>query len=267
MTHFPFPNKLFLFAPVQKRAVRIFSILTACMLVIVFKYWDTYGVNYDMFGFKLWPYYASTRWYRLILCGLTILFAAGIRPRVTGLILVLMLFPILFEPSRQQSRQVMLFTLFCLALLDGGKSSRELPIWPIRLIQIQLSVVYGINVLAKCTPEYLSGDVLIAMSKTLPQFIADMSDGFYHFWILSIPAHIAAKASVLVESFLSLGFWFYPIRWICAIVGIIFHFQLKTIIKIGMLDWVSMFLYLTFLMKFIVQLFEYNLKLMGCNSL
>jgi len=189
--------------------------------------------------------------YRWILLFLTIAFIAGMRPRLTGLVLVAMLYPILYEPTMMQSRQILLFTLLCLALLNGGKSARALPMWPIRLIQLQLSVIYGINALAKSSAEYLSGDVLVAMSITLPNFWVDMSDGFYHIAGFSIPVGLAAKASVLVEGFLALAFWHPLLRFVSAAVGILFHFQLKTMISIGMLDWTTMFLYLSFLMSFV----------------
>jgi len=242
--------KYFFFAPVQLRPVRIFSILTTCLVVINFKYWEPHSIDLHLFGFQLWQFYGSTYVYQGILVVLTFVFILGLRPRVTGLVLVAMLFPLVFEGATSQSRQILLFSLFCLVLLNGGKSLRDLPIWPIRLIQVQLCVVYGINALAKFHPEYLSGEVLVAMSMTLHNFLTDMSDGLYHIGALAIPAAIAAKASVFVESFLAFGFWHPSLRWVCAAVGIIFHLQLMSIIEIGMLDWVSMFLYLSFLLRF-----------------
>lgn len=250
MTNFLFKVQTFFFAPVNLRAVRIFSILTACLAVYVFQYWEPYPATYSLSGFQLWRHAANTYPYRWMLLLLTTAFVAGFRPRATGLMLVVLLYPLLFEPLRAQSRQILLFSLMCLALLAGGKSSRQLPIWPIRLIQLQLSLVYGVNALAKCSAAYLSGEVLVAMSMTLPNFLIDMSDGFYHCGPLLIPVALAAQASVIIESFLAVGFWFARLRWVAAVVGVVFHFQLKTIIRIGMLDWASMFLYLSFLLKF-----------------
>lgn len=238
----------FLFTPVNARSVRVLTVLTVVMVIFTFRLWDPYYGRLLLEGFSPLHDIANTYVYRgvLILTGLA--FAAGVRPRLTGTLLTVLLAPLLLEATRPQSRQVLMVTLLCLILLDGGKTDRRLPVWPVRLIQLQLSLIYGVNAVAKLTPAYLSGDVLTAMSMTLPNFIADLSDGFYRLGPLAMPAAAAAWGSVIVESFLAVGFWFRPLRWTTAIVGVLFHGQLMTIIHIGMLDWVSMFLYLVFLL-------------------
>jgi hypothetical protein len=122
--------------------------------------------------------------------------------------------------------------------------------WPICLIQLQLSVVYGINALMKTTPAYLSGEVLIGMSQMLPNFLVDLSDSYLHVGPLAIPVALAAVASAATEYFLALGFWFPCLRVATAVVGVLFHLILKMIVRIGLLDWASMFLYLAFLLPF-----------------
>jgi hypothetical protein len=118
----------------------------------------------------------------------------------------------------------------------------------LRLIQIQLSVVYGINALAKTTPAYMSGQVLLGMSHMLPTFLVDLSDGYVRLGPLSLPVALAATASVVIEYVLAIGLWFPRLRWITALSGILFHLSLQWIIRIHLLDWTCMFLYLAFLL-------------------
>ena len=124
------------------------------------------------------------------------------------------------------------------------------PIWPIRLIQIQLTLLYGVNAIAKTTYEYLSGDLLIEMSKTYRNFLVDFSDGYYHLLDIPIPVFVLAIASALIEYFLAIGFWFKKTRWFALVIGILFHLSLTQVVKIFMLDYVSMFLYLAFIIPF-----------------
>jgi len=240
----------FLFALVNMRYVRIFSVLTAFMLVLDFYPIEPYDQFHNFSWLAPWQGLAITPAYRGILLLLIICFTIGWRGRVTGLSLAALLFPLIFVAYTPTSRQVLVIVLICLALLHGGISSAPLPIWPLRLIQLQLSIVYGVNALAKASPPYLNGDILIAMSMTLHNFLTNLSDGFYHIGPWALPAALAAQASVVIEGALAVGFWFPSLRLLTAVIGILFHFQLKTIVRIGMLDWTCMFLYLTFLLPF-----------------
>lgn len=122
--------------------------------------------------------------------------------------------------------------------------------WPIRLIQFQLSVVYGVNAIAKTTPGYLSGEVLMGMSNALPNFLVDLSSGYAQLWFLRMPVSMAAVLSAATEYTLALGFWFRRTRPAAAVLGVGFHLMLKQIVRIHMLDWTSMFLYLAFFLPF-----------------
>jgi hypothetical protein len=88
------------------------------------------------------------------------------------------------------------------------------------------------------------------MSQHLSNFRVDLSDGFLHLAMLSIPAWLLACATVFTEYFMAIAFWLGRRRVAIAAIGVAFHMILKLVIKIGMLDWVSMFLYLTFLLPF-----------------
>lgn len=219
----------FLFAPVRPGTVRLFRALLACFCVFVF-----------------WPRpdtpVHSTHW--TVAVGALALFGAGWRPRLTGLLALGLLVPLAFLDRGQVSRHVVLWTLLATSLWSGTG-----PIWPLRLLQLQLSVVYGVNALAKSTWHYLSGAALVGLSAR-PNFVEDFSDGYWNVGSFAVPVMAAAIASALMEYFLAGAFWVPRLRWVAAGAGVAFHLVLMTIVHIFMLDLATMFLYLAFLLPF-----------------
>ena len=253
----------FLFAPTDARVVGVLRILLAAMLAWAF--WSL--------GLRLnWPWrpvpgmealYARvflTPWYAALVLGMLALFGVGVRPRVTGLILVVMLLPLAFLSRGQQSRQVLLFALLAFSMLrsDGQLSLRAWrsgitsptagPMWPIRLMQLQLSLVYFVNAVAKSTPAYASGEVLVGMARMRPNIHVDLADGYLRLGAIALPVGLAAVSSIVIEYFLALGFWIPRLRYLTAAVGVGFHLLLMWMMTIFMLDIASMFLYLVFLL-------------------
>ena len=210
----------------------------------------------------LWAYshIILRRPYFLVIGVLLVAFGVGMRPRVVGFILFLLLLPLASLTAGQESRQLLLTALLAFSMLrsdeqwslralwEGGPQESAGPIWPIRLIQIQLTLVYGVNALAKLTLAYLSGEILIGMSRMRPNFRVDLSDGFFHLASLHLPVSIAATAAVMIEAFLAVGFWLPRLVWLAAAVGVAFHLVLQRVVQIYMLDLASMFLYLAFLL-------------------
>jgi hypothetical protein len=256
----------FLFAPVEVETIRLFRVLLALMLA-----WNFWPRSLELAkelraGPVLPEFYENvvfTAPYHALLAALLIFFAWGKRTRIVGVALLVLLLPLDFLTGQQQSRQIMLFVLltFCFwpdAVVSSApafqaRNKTEIaapPIWPLRLMQIQLSLVYGINAVVKTTTHFLSGEALISMSQHLSNFRVDLSDGFLHLAMLSIPAWLLACATVFTEYFMAIAFWLGRRRVAIAAIGVAFHMILKLVIKIGMLDWVSMFLYLTFLLSF-----------------
>jgi len=194
--------------------------------------------------------------------GLLVLFGAGIGSRVVGLLLLPALAPLALHLSVIAGRYTMLCLLLAFVWLrsDSGVSVAGLlrtgpappagPMWPIRLMQIQVSLIYAVNALAKSSPAYLSGDVLMALSIMLPNFLIDASDGWVRVWGMALPVWLAAPASTLTEWALAVGLWFRRWRWAFAVLGILFHMILKSIVQIGGLDHLSMILYLLFFIPF-----------------
>ncbi len=242
----------FLFAPVDSRVVRWFRIALGLMLLFTFRpRGSELAREYTKISWlpELYEKYFLTVPYHLWLVVLLVLFACGWRTRIIGFLLVIFLAPLDLMSNSQQSRQVMLFTLLAFSCFPSD-TSKPMPIWPIRLMQIQLTLVYGINALLKTTPHFLSGEAFIGMAQTLPNFKIEFIDGVWHLWFLALPVGLLAAVTVFTEFFLALGFWFSRTRVMAAILGIGFHIALKFVIKIGMLDWVSLFLYLAFLLPF-----------------
>jgi hypothetical protein len=231
------------------------------MLVAVF--WPRREASLGAYGIPGLLYHSEILFpYWLLILVLLLLFVTGLRPRIIGFILFALFLPLSFELGRHVSRQVLLFTLLFFSLFHSnvrlslwtGNADTQLlsagPIWPIRLIQLQLSVLYGVNALAKTTPDYLSGQVLMGMSKMLPNFLVNLSDGYLHLGTFAIPVTLLAIASVMAEYILAIGFWIPRLKVATAMFGVFFHIVLKFIITISMLDWTCVFLYSTFFIPF-----------------
>jgi hypothetical protein len=266
----------FLFRATDARTAAVFRIALAAMLAWVFwpSGWDPAGVRHVPGPDALYRDVFLTRAYWLAVLALLVLFAAGVRPRIVGPAAALLLAPLLFRGGRLPGRLVMEFTLVAFSFLrsDAAWSARRLPhllsrrprapagradaaadagpIWPVRLVQLQLSVLYGVNALAKSTPEFLSGDVLMAQSFTLANFRADFTDGALTVGPLEVPVWAAGTAAAVTEAALAVGFWIPRLRVPTALLGAAFHGALTRIVQIGFLDWVSLFLYSAFLLPF-----------------
>jgi hypothetical protein len=257
-----------LFAPTDARMVALLRILLAGILAWAF--WSS--------GLELnwpWPRFRGlegmyervflTRGYAMSVLALLALFAAGVRPRVTGLMLVAMLLPLAFLSRGQQSRQVLIFALLAFVMLrsdaamsvrtwiGGATHSSAGPMWPIRLMQVQLSLVYLVNAIAKSSPAYLSGEVLVGMARMRPNIAVDLSDGYLHLGPIMMPVALAAVGSAIVEYYLAIGFWIPRLRFVTAAVGVGFHLLLMWMMDIFMLDIACMFLYLVFLLPLVCR--------------
>jgi hypothetical protein len=254
----------FFFAPIDSRSAAVLRIALAIMLPYAFR-----SQGMTPFPPLVWLPHAHwwyqhvflTREYAAVVLIVAGAFGLGIYPRITALVLFALLLPLGSLSRGRQSRQVWLFTLLSFSFVRSGASwslpvwmkrragDRDAgPIWPIRLIQLQLCVVYATNAIAKCTPHYLSGETLLAMSRMRSNFLINMSDGYAHLGPIAMPAALAAVGSVLTEAYLAVGFWFRRLRWITAIIGVAFHIMLQSVVQIFMLDITSMFLYSAFLL-------------------
>lgn len=89
--------------------------------------------------------------------------------------------------------------------------------WPILLLKLQVSLVYGFSAVAKLTPQFLSGDVL---SQTLKQY------GWLTFPQSLRNPHLLtalAASAIVVELFIAFGLWSKRLRLAAVIAGVILH--------------------------------------------
>lgn len=245
-----------LFTPVNPKSIILFRICVALMLAYMFAPRGLFPL-YPLTEFPSIHDAIFSDTYYVLIYILIALFAIGIQSRIIAILLFIALLPHDFLSNGRASKQVILCVLLCFAFIKTLPiwkikqrhflPSEMSPIWPIRLIQIQLSLLYGANALAKTSYDYLSGNTLIEMSKTFGNFHVDLSDGFLYILDIPIPAYLLAISSVCVEYFLSIGFWFKKTKWIAISVGLLFHFCLTFVLTIYMLDYVSIFLYLAFI--------------------
>ncbi len=254
----------FLFQPVDARAVAWLRIAFA--LALPFFFWSDYFIRPDPVPKPLvWVYehVIQTFCYWLAVVALCVPLAFGWRSRLFGCLLFLMLVPLDFWCPGPVSRQVLLFSFLaflCLRsdtvrvpwrIVDRSRLHSAGPVWPVRLIQLQLTLLYGGNAVAKSSASYLRGDVLMEYSISLTSFKLDMSGGVLELGPIAIPVALAAVGSALIEYFLATAFWFGRWKWIAAIVGIVFHWLLTFILTIFKLNFASIFLYLAFLLPLI----------------
>jgi len=253
----------FLFSRVEPRAAAWFRMLFAAAIPFFFgsssqnvPSWAS-GPTASLYDnlFLTWGYTA-------LIAVMCVLLAIGWNPRAVVLVLVVMLVPLDFLDVGRPSRQVIMFALFCFSFVrsdairlpwssDHSAEQDAGPAWPIRLIQLQLTALYLVNAIAKTSPQYLSGDALRDMSAELPNFQIDLAAGVFQLGPLAVPVALAAAGSALMEYFLAAAFWIRRLRWVAAISGILFHFVLTRIVKIHMLDYAAIFLYLAFLLPLI----------------
>jgi hypothetical protein len=204
-----------------------------------------------------------TQGYWLLILVVGLLLAAGWRPRLCSVLLLVLLLPLSGSSRGNQSRTVVAFALGAFAWLRSDAVPRPWerlqdararsagPCWPVRLLQLELTAVYGINALAKTRPSYLSGDALVDMSVALPNFLVDLRDGVLELGPLAIPLSLAAVLSAGTEWFLAFGFWVRRWRWAMAAIGIAFHWVLTFVLQIFRLDVATIFLYLVFLLPLV----------------
>lgn len=104
--------------------------------------------------------------------------------------------------------------------IDARRVSERttVPAWPIDLLKVQLSLVYGFAAVSKLNAEYLSGEVLDVYITALGPV------GFPPSWETSTVMSTLAVASVAIEAYLAIGFWIgRRNRWIALALGVVFH--------------------------------------------
>jgi hypothetical protein len=254
----------FLFAPVDARAAAWLRLAFAAAIPFFFR---SHGLRAPGWALgaaaRLYEDVLLTDGYMALIVALSTLLALGWRPRATISALVLVLVPLDFLEAGAASRQVMLLALASFGFLRSdavrwpwqpvapAPLRTAGPAWPIRLIQLLLTVLYGANAIAKTTPDFLSGRVLLDYSMELPNLRVDLADGTLDLGFFVIPVAVAASVATLTEYFLAVAFWIRRLRWVAAFAGVVFHGVLARLMTIFMLDYAAVFLYLAFLLPLV----------------
>jgi hypothetical protein len=89
--------------------------------------------------------------------------------------------------------------------------------WPISLLRVQVSVVYGFAAVAKLNRDYVTGDVLDVYLRSLGPL------DFPVVWQRPGVLVTLALLSIAVEGFLAFGFWHRRLRAPAVVVGLVFH--------------------------------------------
>ena len=247
----------FFFSPVSLKEAAVLRILTAILVVVSLLYGDE-NLWSTPFPKELYSAVFLTWWYKALIILCACVFGLGWKPRIFGLLLFFLFLPYAFMASLRQSRQVLLIVVLAMTFIpqfklwrwfkqEGDGAVQNCPIWPIRLVQIQLSLLYGVNAVYKTSWSYLSGEVNAELSRA-PNFLVDLSSGSFAFGEMMIPLSWVSIATVVTEYFLAIGFWCRRLALAVMAVGLLFHYGLTFVISIGMLDYISIFLYLFFIL-------------------
>lgn len=160
-------------------------------------------------------------------------FLLGWRVRVAGPVLLALLAYVLLLDYQLYSNHLYLLSILTLlmTLADSGaavslESRRRgkvesIPAWPVVLMRVQLSIVYGFAALAKLNLAYMSGLVLrvqlrVPGVESLPP------------WVFTL----LALASVCTEAFLAFAFWNRRLRPFAFVVGIGFHLTILATMRV-----------------------------------
>ena len=163
-------------------------------------------------------------------------FVVGFKTRLAGAIITsLSAYVLLFDQQTYSNHLYLFFLIVLLLMVADSGAALSLDVlrrgrrdyvagWPILLLKLQVSLVYGFSAVAKLTPQFLSGDVL---SQTLKQ----------HGW-LTVPQSLRnpqlltalAVSAIVVELFIAFGLWSKSLRLAAVIAGVTLHAFILTML-------------------------------------
>jgi hypothetical protein len=178
----------------------------------------------------------SPLWVRVIHCTLvvvTLCVAVGWRTRLMSVALFVLL--ISFRNRNplvvNAGDQVAVLAAMWLIFLDAGHTRsvdawlrREARpwhgAWALRMIQIQLSVIYGLAALHKLTdPDWLAGTMMFYFAAITNLWLIPMPWIMDHLWL----CRMMTWGTILLEALLSIALWWRPTRAPLLITGLLFH--------------------------------------------
>jgi predicted DCC family thiol-disulfide oxidoreductase YuxK len=156
-------------------------------------------------------------------------FAVGIRTGWAGIALAAILAGVLVSDQQLYSNHLYLLTLLVGLLTIGragaaisgdarlGRGRSEIPVWPLQLIRIQVSIVYFFAAVSKLNAAYLSGSV-VAMTLRTDGPLA-LPEGFRTFEVM----FAASLLAILLELFLAAALWLPRWRRTAFVIGLGMH--------------------------------------------
>jgi hypothetical protein len=163
---------------------------------------------------------------------MAVAFIIGLRTRLAGGILTLVMAYTLLLDQQLYSNHLYLGTLVLLLLTLADSGARfsldarwsggheRISGWPILLLKLQVSIVYFFAALLKINPIYLSGSI---MTQFWPFNDPSILPGG---WSPALIMQIAAVLSICTELFLAVALWVPRLRWLALAVGVGFHLMI-----------------------------------------
>ena len=125
----------------------------------------------------------------------------------------------------------------------GAMETQVMPAWPLRIMQIQFSLIYIASVSWKLEGgSWLDGTALYYTSRLVSFHRFPVPWFFNQMWFINI----GTWASLVIEAGLGVGIWFKELRYPCLIAGVLLHLGIDYTMNIPLFEWVSMSLFILF---------------------
>lgn len=200
--------------------------------------------------FLLLPGNAAILWLCfLLLISQTVLFLLGWKPRFQAACLFLWLLSLHHRNNLIWDGEDVLFRLTCFLFIfmpSDRFEARDRLVWPLRLVQIQLSFLYLSSVLGKLEgARWLDGSALYYVVRLedfggklpLPDFLTE-----------TMPLlHLLTWSVIAVECVLCFGVWVPSMRQTTVVLGLAFHLALELTMHLFLFQWLMMLILSTHL--------------------
>jgi len=155
--------------------------------------------------------------------GFALIFAAGVKPRFSGAVLVVsMVAAMSLDQQAYSNHLYLLIVLVALTTLAQPQESNEAPAWPVLLFKIQIMIVYVFAALTKITSDWLDGSVL---ERFLGLGLVDVPNALVTGGI----GKFLAIAVIVVELCIATALWFRATRAAAIIAGVLFHVAISLV--------------------------------------
>jgi len=156
----------------------------------------------------------------------------GWRTRLAAVVLTATVGAVLLLDQQLYSNHLYLIVLVCglLTVADCGAAlsvdalrrgnQDEISGWPIWLLRLQVSLVYGYAALSKLNPDFLSGSVVASeLRRAGPLAVPDA-------WRFAEPMLVLSVLAIATEAFLSVALWSRPWRPMALVVALGLHLSI-----------------------------------------